>query len=196
MVVRVSNNLKLYLLPSLEALLNKHLRSKREGRFCQFCEFLLIVANTRAKTSKCICRTYHDWVANLSCSRFCLFKALACLRNRYLKVYLIEFFHKEVTIFCVHDSLYACSEHLNAIFLQHSTKVEFSTAVQCRLSTKGKHNTIWALFLDNLRNEVCVYRKEVDLICNTLTCLDSSYVRVYENRTYSFFSKSLQSLRT
>ena len=50
-VVGIADALKLYLLPALQRLFDENLRSKREGRLCQFDELLLVRADTRSESA-------------------------------------------------------------------------------------------------------------------------------------------------
>ena len=78
-----------------------------------------------------------------------------------LNTYLIETFHKEVTVFGIDDGLYGGTQHLDTILLEHATLIEFHTTVEGRLTTEREQDTIGALFLDDALHEVGLYGLEI-----------------------------------
>ena len=64
-VCSVSDNFVLDFLPAFERLLNEDLGTQTEGLGGQVTEFVLVVGETRAKTTKREGGTEDDWVANL-----------------------------------------------------------------------------------------------------------------------------------
>ena len=113
------------------------------------------------------------------------------MTDRNLQINLAQFLDKQVAVFGVHNSFYTCTKYLNAILFQSSVQVKLSTAVKRGLSTKCQEDAVGALLLDNLSYEVCIYRLEIHLVCNTLAGLDGCDVRVYEYTLDAFLAKCL-----
>lgn len=62
---RITNDLVLELLPSLETLLNQHLRREGEGLCREVTKFVLVLGESRAESTEREGRTEDDGVANL-----------------------------------------------------------------------------------------------------------------------------------
>ena len=195
-VVGITDALKLNLLPSLQALLNKHLRCESEGRFSNLLELLFGLADTRTETTQRVGRTDHDRVADVACRSHSLLHVLASVAYRNLEVNLVELLYEEVAVFCVHDSLYRSTQHIHTILLEHTVEVKLCTNVQTRLSTPSQHNAVWALLLDNFSYKKRCHRQEINLVSNTFTCLNCSNVWINEDGTNTLLAQSLESLRT
>ena len=112
-----------------------------------------------------------------------------------LQASFVETAYKAVAVLGVHDSLDTCAQHFNAIFLQHTSLVEFGATVKRRLSTKGQENAIRALLFDNLRHEVSRHGLEINLVGNAFRRLNGGNVRIHEHALNSFLAQSLQGLR-
>ena len=80
------------------------------------------------------------------------------------------------------------------IFLKNSVFVEGNTAVQCRLSTKGKHNAIRTFFFDDFLYKIRSDRQEINLVGNAFRSLHSSDIRVDKNGVDTFFFQGFECL--
>ena len=196
MVVGITYYLKLNFLPSFQTLLYKNLRSKCECALCNFLKCLFIWTNTRTETTQGVCRTYHYWEANAAGSLYSRLHSLASLAHWNFQINLVELFNEEVTVLSIHDSLYACSQHLDTILFQYSALIQFSTAVQRCLSAKGKQYAIRTLFLYHLSDEMCIDRQEINLVGYTLTGLNSCHIWIDKHTADTLFTQCFQSLRT
>ena len=194
MVVGIAYYLKLYLLPSLQTLLDKYLWCERECRLGNLHERLLVGTYARAKAAQGISRANHDRISYAACRRYGILHSLASLRHWHLQVYLVQLLHKQVAVFCVHDSLNACAEHPYPILLQGTVEEQFRTTVKCRLSAESQQDAVGAFLLDDFGYEISIDGQEIDLVGNTLTCLNCCNVRIDEHRLDAFLTKSLKSL--
>ena len=102
--------------------------------------------------------------------------------------------HENLTVFRIYNSLYRGTENFYAIFLKNSIFVKGDTAVQCRLSTKGKHNAIRTFFFDDFLYKIRSDRQEVNLVGNAFRSLHGSDVRVDKNGVDTFFFQSFECL--
>ena len=195
-VVGIADYLEFNFLPTLQRLFYQNLLGESERAFGQFNEGFLVRTNTASQSTQSISRAHHHGVANLAGCLQCVLHALHSVALRSLHRNLVQLLHKEVTVFGVHNRLNGSTQHTHAIFLKNSVLVEFRTAVQRRLSAECQQNAVGTFFLDDFFHEIRSYRQEINLIGDTFRCLDSSNVRVYQNRTDTFFAQRLQRLRT
>ena len=167
-VVLVAHHLVFYFFPSFKAFFHEHLRGEGEGFFCEFVEFLFVVAESRTESSESISGTKYDWIAKRGSGSPCLLDGFAGFAFYSLYVNLVEFFNEEFTIFGIHDGLDGSTEHFYPVFLKHSGEVEFHTTVECGLSAKGEEYTVGAFLCYHFLNEVWLHWKEVYLVGYTL----------------------------
>ena len=104
-IVRIADHLKLNLFPALQRLFYQNLFRESKRTFGQFQELFFIGTNTAAESSQCISRTNHHRIANASRSSDSIFHALHRLADRSFHLDFIEFLHKQVTVFRIHNSL-------------------------------------------------------------------------------------------
>ena len=157
---------------------------------------LLVRADAAAQTAQRVGGTYHHGVADLACGGQSVVHVLHGMAHRGLHRNLIQFLHKKVTVFCVHDGFHGRAQHLHAIFLQHSVLVKRRTTVQRRLPAKGQQDAVRTFLLDDFRHKIGRDRKEIHLVRDTLRCLNRGDIGIYQHGTDSLFAQSLQSLRT
>ena len=196
MVVCITNALKLYFFPALQALFHQYLIREGKSTLSQLYKSGLILADTTALTTQCISRANHDREAYLMRCLQSILHALHSVALRRLHRNLVQLVHEEVTVFCVHDSLYGGTQHFYAILLQHTFLIQLRTAVQCRLSTESQQNTVRTFFFNDTLHEIRGNRQEIHLVGNAFRCLNRSNVRVHQHRTDTFFTQSLEGLRT
>ena len=181
MVVGIADNLELYLLPALQALFNKNLGSESEGALCYLLEHFLVLADTAAKATKGVGTADHDGITDFASRSNGVLNVLASLAHGRLHVYLVQFLYEKVSVLGVHDGLHAGTQNFHSVLLQSAVEVEFGAAVEGCLPTESQQDAVGAFLLDDLGNEMCVYRLEINLVGYTLACLDGSHIRVYEH---------------
>ena len=194
-VVGITYALKLYLLPALQALFYQYLIRESESTLSQLLEGSLILADTATQAAQRISRTDHHRIAYLAGSFQSICHVLHSMTLWCLHRNLVQLVHEEVTILCIHDSLYRGTQHLHAILLQDTLLIEFSTAVQSRLSTECQQDAVWSFLLNDTLHEVRGDRQEIHLVCYTFRSLNGSDVRIHQHRADTFFTQGLESLR-
>ena len=112
-----------------------------------------------------------------------------------LQTDLVEFLHKTVAVFSIHDSLNAGTQHLNTILLERTVQIEFCTTVQGCLSAKSQEDAIRTFLLDDFRDEMRINRLEIHLVGNTFRGLDGGNVWVDQHALDALFAQGFQCLR-
>ncbi len=179
-VVGITNHLKLDFFPTFQRFFYQNLLRESERTFSQFQEFFFVSTDTATKTSQGIGRTHHHRITDLTGSSDSIFHAFYSLAHRSLHLNLIQFLHEQVTVFCVHDSFYRCTQYFHSILIKNTLCVQFGTAVQCSLSAESQQDTVRTFFLDNLFYEISSYGKEIHFIGNSFRSLNGCDVRVYQ----------------
>ena len=195
-VIAVAHHLILDLLPTLQALLYKHLRRERECFLSKLVEFFFVVAESATQSTESISSTENDRIAQLGSCLASLLYGLTSLTLDGLYIYLVELLYEKLTVFGVYNSLYGSTKYLYIIFLKHATLVEFHTTVECCLSTESEQDAVRALFLDDTLYEIRLHRQVVDLVCYTLRSLHGSNVRIDKHCLHSLLTQCFKSLRT
>ena len=195
-VETVADNFIFYFFPTFETLFHEHLGRERESLLGKFIEFFFVVAETRTQSTEGISRTNDDRISQSLCSASCIFNVVYGFTLDGFYINLVEFLDKEFAVFSVHDGLHGSAKHLEIIFFQHTTLVELNTAVECCLSTKCKHNTLWTFLLNHSLDEIGSDGKEVNLVSHAFRSLDSGDIWVDENSLDAFFFEGFQSLAT
>ena len=167
-IITVAHHFILYLLPSLQRFFYQHLWRECKGFLGEFIQLSLIITEATAQSAKSICCTQDDGIAQFLSCLTGGFYVIARLTLDGLNIYLVEFFHKELAVFRIHDSLNGSSQHLNPVFLQYATLIQFNTAVESRLTAKSQQDAIGALFLNDPLYEIGLHRQEVYLISHSL----------------------------
>ena len=193
-VILVAHDLVFYLLPSLETLLNEHLGRERECLLGQLVEFLLIITESRTKSTECISCTQDDWITKFSSGTSCLFDIFTSLTLYGLHINLVELVHKEFAVFCIHDCLYGSSEHLHSILIEYAAAIEFHSTVEGCLTAECEQDTIGAFLLNDTLHEIGLDGEEVNLVGHTLRCLHSGNIGVDEHCLHTFLTQCLECL--
>ena len=193
-VVTVAHHLVLYLLPTLQGLLYQHLWRERECLLSQGVQLFLIITEARAQATQCIGSTQDDRITQFGSSLTGISDIITSLTLDGLHANLVEFPDKQFTVLSIHDSLHGRTQHFHTIFLQHATLIEFHTAVQRRLSTKGQEDAVWTFLLDDPLHEIRLHGQEVDLIGYTLGGLHRSDIRIDKHRLDALLAECLQGL--
>ncbi len=100
----------------------------------------------------------------------------------------VEFFNEQFAIFRVHDGLYGSTEHLDAVFFQHTALIKLHSAIKRRLTAKSQKNAIRTLFLNDTLNEIWLNGQEINLIGNPFGCLHSGNIRIDEHCINAFLA--------
>ena len=193
-VIAVTHNLVLYLLPALERLLHEHLWREREGFFCQTVQLFLIVAEARTQSAQRIGGTQDDGIAQVGSCLTCCVDVVAGMTLDGLHVYLVQFLHEQLTVFRIHDGLHGSTQHLDAVLLQHAALVELHATVQRRLSAERQEDAVGTFLLNDPFHEVRLHRQEINLVCHALRGLYRSNIRIDEYRLHALFTKCLECL--
>ena len=104
-VITVTNNLVLYLFPTLQTLLYQNLRREREGLLTECIQLILIISKSTTKATQCVCSTNNNRITEVLCSHTCLLNILTCLTLDCLYINLVETFNEELTVFSIHNCL-------------------------------------------------------------------------------------------
>ena len=124
----------------------------------------------------------------------CIFGRLYGVALDRLDADLVELASEEVTVFRVHDGLDGRTQDLDVILLEDAALMECYTAVESRLSTEGKENSLRTLLLDDLLDEEGGDGEEVDLVRNAFGGLYRGDVGVDEYGAYPLFAHGLECL--
>ncbi|ROV99906.1 hypothetical protein VMCG_06224 [Cytospora schulzeri] len=149
-VVGVPDNLVLDLLPALERLLDQNLRGQRQRASGHVSELLLVVCETRSKTSQGVSGTDNDGVTDALCGIQGLLNSVDSNRLRNGDVDLVQGPGEEVTILTELQCSDTGSQNLDAVFLEDAHLLHLDTEVQGGLATKGEEDTIGSFALDNV----------------------------------------------
>ena len=135
-VVTVAHHLIFNFLPAFKALFNQHLRREREGFLGQSVELFFIVTEATAQSTQRISGTDDDRIAQFGSRLAGLLNILTGFALDGLDINFVQAFHKELTVFCIHDGLDRSAQHLDLIFLKYTTLIQFNTTVEGCLTTK------------------------------------------------------------
>ena len=191
-VLAITDNLVLDLLPSLHGALNKHLWRGSKCLNAEVVELLVVVGETRSETSKGEGSTDNDWEADVLDAGHGLVNVAG--RGR-LGALLADGLHgagKELTILGLDDGVDWSTEDLNAEL--GKLILELDTNLEGGLSTEGDVDGIRRLVLDDLTDEVGSDWEEVNLVGETGRGLDSGNVWVDENGVDALLLQCLDGL--
>ena len=194
-VKTVADHLVFHFFPSLQRFLHQHLRRERESLLHQHIQFFFIVAETRAQSAERVCRTDNDRIAQLPCRMAGIRRILHSFTLDGLHINLVEFLHKDFTVLRVDDGLHGSAQDFHAVFLENLVLIEGNTAVQCRLSAKGKHDAVRPFLFYHLLHEIGGDGQEVNLVGNAFRGLHGGNVRVDEDRVDAFLFQCFERLR-
>ncbi|GKT92902.1 LOW QUALITY PROTEIN: hypothetical protein Ct61P_10752 [Colletotrichum tofieldiae] len=191
-VLRITNNLVLNLLPALHTALDEHLRTGGKGLVAEIEQLGLVVGETTAKTTQGIGGSDNDGEANVLDARHGLVNVAS--RGR-LGTFLANGVHatgEELAVLSGDDGVNGGTQDLDAELLE--LILELDTDLQSGLSTECDIDGIGSLVLDDLADKLGVDRKEVHLVGKTLGRLDGGNIGVDENGINALLLQSLDSL--
>jgi len=102
---------------------------------------------------------------------------------------------EERSVFRIANRLDRCTEHVNAVLLEHTAVVKGEAAVQCGLTSEREHDRIDLFLDDDSLDELRCHRHQVDSIGKLGAGLDRRYVGVYQNGLDPLFLERLDRLR-
>ena len=193
-VLSITDNLVLDLLPALHTALNENLGTGGESLVAEVEKLVLVVGKTTAETTKGVGGTHNDGEANVLDDVHGLVDVVG---RSGLGTLLTDGVHaagKELTILSGDDSVDRCTKNLDTKGLE--LILELDTDLEGSLSTKGDIDGIGTLVLDDLSDKVGVDRKEVNLVGQSLGGLDGGDVGVDEDGVDALLLQSFDSLRT
>ncbi|GKT75685.1 hypothetical protein ColTof4_08108 [Colletotrichum tofieldiae] len=185
-VVRVTDDLILNLLPALQRLLDQDLGRQSQGAGSHVAKLLLVVCETGTQTTERVGGTDDNGISDLLGGIKSLLNGSNSDRLGNRDVDLVEGASEEVAILTGLKSLDAGSQNLDAVLLEETHALHLNTEVQGGLTTKREEDTIGLLLLDNV----------VDLVGERVVGLDGGNVRVNEDGLDTGLLQSLQSLRS
>ncbi|KAF3384345.1 hypothetical protein F1880_003105 [Penicillium rolfsii] len=193
-VLGVTDNLVLNLLPTLHTALNQNLGADGQSLGAELLQLLHVVGESTAKTTQGVGSTNNDWEANVlnDAERF-----LESRSRGRLGTLLIDRVHaasEKLTVLSGDDGINGGTQDLDTKAFK--LILELNTDLKGGLTTEGDVNGIRTLVFDNLANKVGVHRKEVDLISQTLGGLNSGNVGVDQDGVDAFLLQRLDGLTT
>ena len=193
-VKTVAHHLILHFFPSTQGFFHKHLRGEGESFLNQHIQFFFIVTEAGTQSTKRVCSTDNHRITQFGSSTTGINSIFYSFTFNSLYIDFIQLMHENLTVFRIDNGLYGSTENFYAIFLKNSIFVKGDTAVQCRLPTKGEHNTIRTFFFDDFLYKIRSDRQEVNLVGNAFRSLHGSDVRVDKNGVDTFFFQSFECL--
>lgn len=193
-VLAITNNLVLDLLPALHTALNKNLRASGEGLVAEVDVLVHVLGETTAETSKCIGGTNDDGETDLLDGTHGLVEVVGRLGLGTRGTNRVHAPGEELAVLRGNDGVDGSTEDLDAKLLE--LVLELDTDRECGLSTEGAVDGVGTLLLDNLADELGVDGQEVDLVGETLGGLDSRDVRVDQDGVDALLFQSLDGLAT
>ena len=188
----VSDDFIFDLLPALHTALNEDLGAGSESLVAEVEQLRFIVCETTSEPTKSVGSSDNDREANVLDNTHSLFYVVGRRRLGTLFANRLHAPGKELSILCSDDSINGSTENLDAKALEFI--LELDTNLEGGLTTEGYVDTVRSLLLDDLADEVCVDRQEVNLVGKALGSLDGSDVGIDQNGVDSLFLQSLDRL--
>jgi hypothetical protein len=193
-VLGITNDLVLDLLPALHTALNKNLRTGGESLVAEIEKLVFVIGETTAETTKGVGGTHDDREANVLDDMHGLVDVVGRSGFGTLLANGLHASGKELTILGGDDGVDGSTKDLDTEGLK--LVLELNTNLESGLSTEGNIDSIGALVLNDLSDEISVDRKEVNLVGQALGGLDSGNVGVDEDSVDALLLQSLDSLTT
>ena len=190
----VAHHLVFYLLPSLEALLDEHLRREREGFLADALKLVVVVGKAGAESAQGIGCAHDDGVAEVLGGFHGLGHILAGLALDGLDLNLIELLDEALAVLGVHDGFDGGAEHLDIVFLQYAALLELDAAVERGLSAEAQQDAVGAFLGDDALDEVRLHGEEINLVGHALRGLHGGDIGVDEHRLDALLTQGFQGL--
>jgi hypothetical protein len=193
-VVGITNNLVLDLLPALEGLLNENLGSKRQRARRQIAELIGVGSEAGTETTKGIGGADDDGVTDLLGGLQSVINGTNGNGLGNGDVDLVKGLGEQVTVLTGLQSLDAGSQNLDTVALEDTHAVHLHTQVESGLTTEGQEDTVRALTLNNVGDIFGGDGEIVDLVGQLVIGLDCRDVRVDQDGLNASLLQSLQGL--
>jgi len=190
----IADDFVLNLLPALEGLLNQNLGGKGQRARRQVAQLLGVGSKTGAETTKSVGGTDDNGVADLLGGLEGVVNGPNSNRLGNGDVDLIKSLGEEITVLTGLQGLDAGTQNTDTVALKDTHAVHLHTQIQGGLTTKGKHDTIGLLALNDVGNIFGGYGQVVDLIGQLVVGLDSRNVGIDQDRLDVGLLEGLQSL--
>ena len=187
--VTVTHYLILNLLPAGDTSLNQNLtdtgKTKSVGK--DFLKLLLVMRDSTAGTTKCICWSEHNRITDLIRKCHTIFNILYKLGRRTWLTDALHQILKLLTSLCVTDRLCCCSEKLYIMTVQKAGFCEFHTKIQTSLSTHVWKQTVRLFYLNNMLKHLNGQRLNINLIGDVLIGHDRCRIGIDKDNLHSLF---------
>jgi hypothetical protein len=193
-VLAITNNFVLDLLPALHTALNKNLRAGGEGLIAEVDVLFHVLGETTAESSKRVGGTDNDGETDLLDGAHGLVEVVGGLGLGARGTNGVHAPCEELTVLGGDDGVDGGTEDLDAKLLK--LVLELDTDRECGLSTESAVDGIRTLLDDDLADEFGVDGQEVDLVGETLGSLDSRNVGVDQDGVNALLFQSLDGLAT
>mmetsp|Transcript_53358 Transcript_53358/g.126154 ORF Transcript_53358/g.126154 Transcript_53358/m.126154 type:complete len:499 (-) Transcript_53358:1442-2938(-) len=193
-VVGVTHDLVLGLLPALDGLLHKHLRAGGQSDLHQRLELRLVVRKARAEAAEGEGSARDEGVADDLGGLEGLLEGVAGDGGRELLSDLVELHLEHIAVLSSDDGLHRGAQHLDAVLGKGTSLPHLYAAVERGLAAEGKAHAVRTLLLEDLLDEARGDGKEVHLVCHALGGHDSGDVGVDEDGFAALLLERLDSL--
>lgn len=193
-VVCVTDNLVLELLPALEGLFDEDLGREGEGSRGHVSELFLVVGKAGAETTQGVGCTDNDGVADLFGGVEGLVNGADGNGLGNGDVDFLEGLGEQVSVFGKLESSHAGAENLDAVLFPEAETLHLDTEVEGSLSTKGEEDAVGLFSLNYVRDIFGGDGEVVDLVRKGVVCLDGGNVGVDEHRRNAGLLEGLESL--
>jgi len=195
-VVGIANHLVLDLLPALERLLNQDLGGECERPGRHVAQLLLVVGETRTKTSERKGSADDDGITNLLGGIESLVDGVDSNRLGDGDVDLLEGLCEHVSVLAELQCPHAGAENPDAVLLEKSQLLHLDTEVEGGLASEREEDAIGLLALDDVLDILDGDGEVVDLVGKAVVGLDGRNVGVDEDRGDASLFEGLEGLRS
>ena len=195
-VVGITDDLVLDLLPALEGLLDQDLGGECERASSHVAELLLVVGETGTETTKGVGSTDNDGVANLVGSIEGLIDGVHGDGLGDGDVDLLKGLGEEISVLRKLQCPDTGTENLDTVLLEEAELLHLDTQIEGGLTTEGQEDTIGLLPLDDVLDVLGGDGEVVDLVGEGVVGLDGSDVGVDQHGSNTGLLEGLERLRT
>ena len=192
----IAHDFELYLLPSLERLLDEHLRGEGKSLGTELLELGVVVDEAGAEAAEGIGGAKNERIAEVARGGPGLFEAFGRVRLDGEYVYFVEALDEQFAVFRVHDGLYRRAQHLDAVLLKDSAAIQVDAAIKRRLAPERKEYALRPLLRYDFLYEERGNGQEVYPVRYTFGGLYGRDVGVDQDRFHPILAQGLQGLRS
>ena len=160
---------------------------KSETILEDFSQFVFVISDTTATSTKCVSRTENDRISYLFSKSHTIFYCCYDFRSSNR---LTDFFHgvfEFLTVFSLLDRLCCGTDQAHIMFFEKTFFFQFHCKVQTCLATQCRQYAVRFFFKDQLFYNLYSKRLNINFICNVFVCHDRSRVGVQKNNFHAFF---------